>query len=146
VPAGWSSEPPGTSEIDVLILDAPSSYTHAPTRIALESFIGTVAGQTPDEVASQWYGSQPGGNPEFAAQLVGQVMDCTVGGDQAAVFQYTSQRSQLVSVTGPGPFAGYMVIFLHAQFAFALRVEGTNCLDPRAIRDAKSILGSWTWT
>jgi hypothetical protein len=131
----------------MLLLDAPSTYTNGPTRIALLSLIGNFQSQTPDNVAKQFYGPAPaGGHPEFAAQLVDQVSDCTVAFGPAAVFQYRAQRSQMPNGSGTaGQFSGYMVVFLHAYFGYALRLEGSDGLDPHAIGDAKKILGSWTW-
>ncbi|MDQ6879819.1 MAG: hypothetical protein M3082_19395 [Candidatus Dormibacteraeota bacterium] len=80
--------------------------------------------------------------------LVGQVTDCTVAGDPAAFFQYTAKRSQLVD-SKPGDWTGYMVVFVHHHvpnnLPYALRIEGTGGIDPRAIHDAKAILASWTW-
>jgi hypothetical protein len=131
----------------MLVLSAPSNYSNLPTKIALESLIGRFPSETPDDVAAQWYApAPPGGHPEFNVTLVGQVMDCTIAGGPAAVFQYTAQGSQMVGGNGAGPFDGYMFVFLHKDFAYALRLEGTSGLDPRALKNAKAILGSWTWT
>ena len=131
----------------MLVMSASGSYTNLPTRIALESLIGTFPSETADEVASTYYApAPPGGHSEFNVTLVGPVMDCAVAGSPAAAFHYTSQLSQLAGGNGSGPFEGYMFVFLHRNFAYALRLEGTNGLDPRSLNDAEAILGSWSWT
>jgi hypothetical protein len=147
VPAGWTKEPPRATETELLALDAPTNYSNAPTRMAVLSLLGYFQSETPADVAKQYYGpAPPGGHPEFEARLVGDVTSCTVGADAAAYFQYSSQRSQITGAVTPGPYVGYMIIFLHFNYAYALRVEGTGGLDTQAVRDAKEVLGSWTWT
>ena len=150
IPAGWKQEPAGFSETQMLVLDSPSDYSNTPTRIGLLALMAVPSSDTPDKVAAQWYGpGAPGSNPDFEAHLVGNVTDCTVAGDPAAFFQYKAKRSQLVD-SKSGDWTGYMVVFVHHHvpdnLPYALRIEGTGGIDPRAIHDAKSILGSWTWT
>jgi len=146
IPNGWMAQPPTASEIDMLVLAAPTAYSNQPTKIALQSLIGRFTSQTVADVAAMWYApAPPNGHPEFNVTLVGQLMHCTVAGSAAAVFEYTSMRSQVVGGNGAGPFAGYMFVFLHEGFAYALRLEGTSDVDPQALQDAKAILGSWTW-
>jgi len=131
----------------MLVLAAPSAYSNQPTKIALQSLTGRFTSETVDDVAAMSYApAPPNGHPEFNVTLVGRVRHCTAAGTTAAVFEYTSERSQLVGGNGPGPFDGYMFVFLHKEFAYALRLEGTKGLDPQALHDAKAILGSWTWT
>jgi hypothetical protein len=96
----------------LLVLDAPNNYSGLPATMALQSLIGRFPGQTADEVAQAWYGTSDA-HPEYSVQLVGQVMDCTIAASPGAVFQYTSQRSQLVIGNGAGPFDGYMFVLLH---------------------------------
>ena len=147
IPNGWTAQPPTPSEIDMLVIAAPTAYSNQPTKIALQSLIGRFSSQTADDVAAMWYApAPPNGNPEYNVTLVGQVMHCTVAGSAAAFFEYTSKKSQLVGGNGAGPFDGYMFVFLHEGFAYALRLEGTGGVDPQALQDAKAILGSWTWT
>ncbi|MGH7765678.1 MAG: hypothetical protein ACREOM_14805 [Candidatus Dormibacteraceae bacterium] len=108
----------------MLVLAAPSSYSNQPTKIALQSLIGRFPSQTADDVAAMWYApAPPNGNPEFKVTLVGQVMDCTVAGTAAAVFEYTSKQTQLVGGNGPGPFDGYMFVFLHDGFAYVVSIR-----------------------
>jgi hypothetical protein len=147
VPDGWAREPQSPSQTQMLVLDAPAGYSHAPTQIALLSLMGYFPSETPADVAGEFYGpAPPGGHPEFAAQLVGEIGNCTVAGDSASFFQYSSQRSQIAGTGTPGQFSGYMIVFLHFHYAYGVRVEGTGGLDQQAVRDAKQILGSWTWT
>lgn len=150
VPSGWTQEAPGPSETQMLVLHSPSGLSNTPTRVGLLALIAAANADTPEQVAAQWwYGpGAPGSNPDFEAHIVGQVTDCTVAGDPAAFFQYTAKRSQLVD-SRAGDWTGYMVVFVHHRLPYnlpyALRIEGTSGIDPRAIHDAKAILGSWTW-
>jgi hypothetical protein len=45
-----------------------------------------------------------------------------------------------------GDRGGYLVLFLHYDYLYAVRVEGLRGVDPLAIRDAKQVLGSIAWT
>ena len=37
---GWTHEPPGATETELLVLDAPSGYSNQPTRIQVLSLLG----------------------------------------------------------------------------------------------------------
>ncbi len=69
-----------------------------------------------------------------SVELVGAVSDCQVQGDPAASFQYVR-----------GDRAGYLVLFLHYNYLYGVRVEGFGGVDPLAIRQAKQVLGSIQW-
>jgi hypothetical protein len=149
-PAGWTQETPDWVETPTLLLKAPSNYSNAPTRIGIQAGMEIPNSWTPDQVAARYYGPvSPGVDPDFEAHLVGDVAHCTVAGHPAAFFQYTSKRSHLPDGR-LGEWTGYLVVFVHDHvpynIPYALRIEGSGGIDPRAIHDAKVILGSWTWT
>jgi photosystem II stability/assembly factor-like uncharacterized protein len=134
-PTGWTATIPIEGhETKLLVLDAPPSYSNQPTKIELHSLIGYYPSETTlQEIAAQWYG--PSGMKP-ARQLAGQVTTCWAGGgDPGVFFNYTE-----------GDHVGYLVLFLHYHFLYALELDGVGGVDPRAWQDAKRVLGSWTWT
>jgi hypothetical protein len=134
VPDGWTRKPVGATETQLLILGAPSSYQHLPTTIEVLSLIGYFTNQSPRELASMYYG--PSAHPDVPSiELVGTVSDCQVQGVAAAAFEYVQ-----------GDRSGYLVLFLHDNYLYGVRLEGLRSVDPLAIRDAKQVLGSITWT
>lgn len=133
IPSGWTREPGRPSETQLLVIDAPKSYPHQPTSIEVLSLLGYFPNQSPHDIAPQYYGPSHPGVP--SVQLVGAVTDCRVQNDLAAFFQYSQ-----------GDRGGYLVLFLHAYYLYGVRVEGSGGVDPRAIHDAKQVLGSVRWT
>ncbi len=134
VPVGWTQKPPSPSETDLLILNAPSSYSNQPTRLQILSLLGYYQTETVDQLAQQYYGPSVHATVP-SVQLVGAVTHCTVAGEAAAFFQYRQ-----------GNRSGYLVLFLHFHYLYGLRLEGDGGLDPQAVGNAKMILGSWQWT
>ena len=134
VPSGWTQVPPHPTETELLGLDAPSGYSNQPTRIQVLSLMGYFQTETVDQLAPQYYGASLNESVP-PVQLVGAVTDCTVAGEPAAFFQYIQ-----------GNVSGYLVLFLHFDYLYGLRLEGVGGLDPQAARDARRILGSWGWT
>ena len=134
IPGGWTREPPTASEADLIVLDAPASYSNQPTKIEVLNPIGYYPNATPDQVIKRFYESPT--NPGVApVALVGGVASCAVQTDNAAFIQYSQ-----------GDRAGYLVIFLHIDSLYGLRLEGSGGVDERAVADAKRVLGSWRWT
>lgn len=127
IPQGWKREAPTASETTMLVLDAPDTYTHQPTRIEILALMGYYPTETPDDVAKQY--------TDPSLQVVGSMIECSVGSDPAAVLQYVG-----------GTRAGYFVVFLHFRYAYAVRVEGQGGVDTQAVAAAKRLLGSWQWT
>jgi hypothetical protein len=64
-----------------------------------------------------------------------QVNSCSVGSDAAAYYAYTV-----------GSDTGYFVLWLHSGNALELTLHGNGGVDPAAIRDAKAVLRSVTYT
>jgi hypothetical protein len=132
----------------MLVLDAPTGYSNAPTKMILASLIGKYPAVTARELGLEiWFQGGTGASKgQLAPNLVGE-LDCTVAGDRAAEFEYLSRQP---IVLGPAPhgasFAGIIFVFIHADLLYAVQLEGTGGLDARAVDDAKAILGSWTWT
>ena len=134
VPDGWTRKPVGATETKLLLLGAPSRYKNLPTTIDVLSLIGYFAKQSPRDLASMFYG--PSAHPDVPSiDLVGTVSDCQVQSVAAAAFQYVQ-----------GERSGYLVLFLHDNYLYGVRVEGLGGVDPLAIRDAKQVLGSIAWT
>jgi photosystem II stability/assembly factor-like uncharacterized protein len=129
VPDGWTASVPGHDETTMLVLNAPSSYTHQPTKISTYSFIGYFKSETLEQVAANYYG------PHGLGDLVGPLTRCTVGGEPALFFMFKA-----------GDRAGYLVLFLHFNYLYGLQLDGAGGIDTRAWQDAKKVLGSWTWT
>jgi hypothetical protein len=61
--------------------------------------------------------------------------DCALGNDQAAYYGYSLSAE-----------IGYYVLWLHSGNALELTLHGTGGVDPKAIHDAKAVLGSVTYT
>jgi hypothetical protein len=134
VPNGWTRQPFGATETTLLLIGAPRSYKNLPATIEVMSLFGYFPNQSPRDVAPLYYA--PSVHPDIpSVELVGAVSDCQVQGDPAAAFQYVQ-----------GDRGGYLVLFLHYNYLYGLRVEGLGGIDPLAIRDAKQVLGSITWT
>jgi len=134
VPAGWARKPVGATETKLLLIGAPGSYGNRPTTIEVLSLLGYFPNQSPSDLASLFFG--PSVHPDIPSiDLVGTVSDCQVQGVSAAVFQYVQ-----------GDRSGYLVLFLHFNYLYGVRVEGLEGVDPLAVRDAKQVLGSITWT
>jgi hypothetical protein len=134
VPAGWTRQPVGATETKLLGMAAPRSYKNQATTIEVMSLLGYYANQSPRDLAPMFYG--PSYHPDIpSVELIGAVSDCQVQGAPAAAFQYLQ-----------GERSGYLVLFLHYNFLYGVRVEGFGGVDPLAIRDAKQVLGSITWT
>jgi hypothetical protein len=62
------------------------------------------------------------------------MLDCQVGGDQAALFRTTD-----------GGRPAYRIFLVHHTLLYMVTVSGSGGLDPHAIADTKSLLGSWSW-
>lgn len=134
IPTGWTREPLGASETQMLVIDAPPNYTHPSTRIELLSLIGYFPNQAPRDIAPMYFA--PSVHPDVPSdKAVGSVTDCQVQGDRAAFVQYVR-----------GDRGGYLVLFLHDNYLYGVRVEGSAGVDPMAVRDAKQLLGSIQWT
>ena len=134
VPNGWTRQPVGATETKLLQIGAPRSYKNLPTAIEVLSLLGRFPNQSPRDLAPWFYGpSANSGVPP--TELVGSVSDCEVDGAPAAAFHYVQ-----------GDRAGYLVLFLHDDFLYGVRVEGLRGVDALAIRDAKQVLGSIAWT
>ena len=134
IPDGWTREPPNPTETQLLVIDAPKSYSHQPTTIEVLSLLGYFPNESPRDIAPEYYG--PSQHPTVPSiELIGDVTDCRVQGDQAAFFQYSQ-----------GDRGGYLVLFLHRHYVYGVRVEGFGGVDPRAVRSAKQVLGSVLWT
>ncbi len=134
VPSGWTRQPVGATETKLLVISAPRSYKNQPTTIEVLSLLGYFPNQSPRDLAPMFFrASVHPGLP--STDLVGAVSDCQVQGVPAAAFQYVQ-----------GDRNGYLVLFLHYNFLYGVRVEGLGGVDPQAIRDAKQVLGSITWT
>lgn len=134
VPDGWTRRPVGATETRLLLLGAPNRYKNLPTTIEVLSLFGYFANQSPRDLAPLFYG--PSVQPDVpSVDLVGTVSDCQVQGVPAAAFEYVQ-----------GDRSGYLVLFLHDNYLYGVRVEGLKGVDPLAMRDAKHVLGSITWT
>jgi hypothetical protein len=134
VPNGWTRQPVGATETKLLLIGAPRSYRNQSTTIEVLSLIGYFASQSARDTASMFYG--PSVHPDVpSVDLVGAVSDCQVQGVPAAAFQYVQ-----------GDRGGYLVLFLHYNYLYGVRVEGFGGVDPLAVRDAKQVLGGITWT
>jgi hypothetical protein len=134
VPDGWTRKPVGATETKLLLLGAPSRYKFLPAKIEVLALIGYFANQSPRDLAPLFYG--PSAHADIpSVDLVGTVSDCQVQGVPAAALQYVQ-----------GNQSGYLVLFLHFNYLYGVRVEGLGGVDPLAIRDAKQVLGSITWT
>jgi hypothetical protein len=134
VPNGWTRQPVGATETKLLLIGAPRSYKNQSTTIEVLSLIGYFSNQSARDTASMFYG--PSVHPDVpSVDLVGAVSDCQVQGVPAAAFQYVQ-----------GDRSGYLVLFLHYNYLYGVRVEGFGGVDPLAVRDAKQVLGGITWT
>lgn len=134
VPNGWTRQPVGATETRLLLIGAPRSYKNLPTTIEVLSLFGYFTNQSPRDVAAWYYA--PSLHPDVpSVELVGPVSDCQVQGVPAVAFQYVQ-----------GDRSGYLALFLHYNYLYGVRVEGLGGVDPLAIRDAKQLLGSITWT
>jgi hypothetical protein len=134
VPNGWTRQAVGATETKLLVIGAPRRYKYQPTTIEVLSLIGYFANQSSRDLAPIFYGASV--HPDIpSVVLVGAVSDCQVQGLPAAAFQYVQ-----------GDRSGYLVLLLHDNYLYGVRVEGLGGVDPLAIRDAKQVLGSITWT
>ncbi|HKV88696.1 MAG TPA: hypothetical protein VJT78_11935 [Candidatus Dormibacteraeota bacterium] len=133
-------------------VDAPPAYTNTPTRIGILALIGRwVTGTDPIVPLHDWYQpALPNGHPEYDVTLIGEPGECMVAGTKAAYFEYTAMLTQSTGAAvipqSPAGVRGYMIVFLHHNNGFGLRIEGTGGIDPRAGDAVRQILGSWRWT
>jgi hypothetical protein len=127
VPQGWIQRSTSGFDATIFQLVAPSTYLNAPTTIDIASLFQDIPYKSPMDLIT--------GITQVNYTLVGQIQTCIIGGDSAAYTQYTL-----------GSRAGYMVLWVHLSVAYSLILEGTGGLDPKAIQDAKGVLGSLSWT
>jgi hypothetical protein len=133
-------------------LDAPPDYTNTPTRIGILALMGRWdTGTDPMVPLHDWYQpAPPNGHPEYNVSVIGEPGGCMVAGTKAAYFEYTATLTQstgpAVIPQSPAGVHGYMIVFLHHNNGFGLRIEGTGGIDPRAGDAVRQILGSWSWT
>ncbi len=132
IPTGWTRVPPGRTETILLSLQAPAAYSNAPTTIWLQSFSGPQLLSAHDEAMR---------DAQQNSQVDPQsVADCVVGGSDAAFYKLAKDNrvAYQIYVTHFSPNAGVTLLY-------GLRLEGQLGLDPKAIADAKMVLGSWQW-
>ena len=130
VPEGWQAVASGPTETMIFKLVANGGSRQPPPTIRAFSHISKFAGQTSSQVATASLKGDP------TMEMVGQVIDCTVGGGPASFVRYLRT----------GGTAGLWIFFLHRDFLYSLQLEENGELDPSAIQDAKAVLGSWSWT
>jgi hypothetical protein len=130
IPSGWTNlgQPPNQFETGLLRLKAPESNSFAPTYIDLQGSLGRWPNASPTWVVAN---AVPGPADPSTVQL----NTCSVGSDPAAYYAYTK-----------GSESGYLVLWLHSGNALEVTLHGTGGVDPQAIRDAKAVLGSVTYT
>ena len=130
VPDGWLQVPIGPTESVIFALTATGASSQATRTITGLSHLGKFGGRTTAQLAADSFSDDP------KRVIVGLVTDCTVAGGPASYFRYTRASGS----------AGVQVFFLHQDLLYSLRVETAGQLDPGAERDAKAVLGSWSWT
>ena len=130
VPDGWQAVETGPTETLLFQLVASGDSRQPPPTLRAFSHIGKFAGQTPSQVATNSFKGDP------KTEMVGQAIDCTVGGGPASYVRYTRT----------GGIAGLWVFFLHRDFLYSVQLEENGDLDPKAVQAAKAVLGSWSWT
>ncbi len=130
VPAGWTDTSTTVASNGTLLLQltASASYRDAPTTVQVHSLLGSVTGSSSREQARQ-SAAQYLQNPKPPA--IGPILDCTIAGQPAAFFTLVS-----------GPKTEIDFYLLHANFVYLVRVDGTGGIDPKAVADIKSMLGS----
>jgi hypothetical protein len=141
IPPGWTPNTPKQTEVVALRLLAPASYAYRPTTIDVQTFIGNFNRWTVHEIAVMWAKDNPDADTT--------VSDCAVAGGHAAIVRYAG-RSHILS--GNSYVVGYQILFLRKDTQdpnltrmWGLLIEGTGGLDPSAVVDAKTVLGSWKW-
>lgn len=102
---------------------APGIYSYSPTTIEIASLIGKV--RTAREGAYQYFSPDPGLNA---------MLDCQIDGGQASFFRTNNDGRP-----------AYRIFLVHHELLYMVTVTGFGGFDPRAIADAKSLLGSWSW-
>ncbi len=130
VPAGWTDTSTTVASNGTLLLQltASASYRDAPTTVQVHSLLVSVTGSSSREQARQ-SAAQYLRNPKPPA--IGPILDCTIAGQPAAFF---------ILVSGPKTEIDFYL--LHANFVYLVRVDGTGGIDPKAVADIKSMLGS----
>lgn len=102
---------------------APPAYSYSPTTLEIGGLIG------------RFPSARDGGQRYFSTDpAVKDMLDCQIAGG-AATFFTSTVADQLVT----------RIFLVHDQFLYMVALKGTGGHDPRAIGDAKSLLGSWTW-
>ncbi len=127
VPQGWTQIDTSGFDATVFKLAAPPTYQNSPTTIQIVSAFGDVPHHSPTEYLA--------GQTQGYVTIVGGIQICSVNGDSGAFAQYSH-----------GDNAGYEVLWIHLAVVYELILEGNGGVDPRAIRDAKGVLASLSWT
>ena len=130
----------------MLELLAPGAYGFAPTLIQFDSEIGpvhtsygpqatahSIAQQHAAAIAQEW-------SPNAVA---GNVSDCRVGGEAAAVFGVSGAFNTSAGTTKGSFFWIYVV---HNDSLFEVFLVGNGGVSDQAIQDSLGMLGSLTWT
>ena len=161
IPAGWrDSGDYSQSETLLLQLSAPASYGNNQVVFQLHSLIGPRQGssahlqaQLAKEHISQAVFTDAAGqsfqnpNPVTPSQIV----DCPVGGEGAAFFNFSVQGRLGASPQALDPRTlSYWIYILHhpsQQFPllYLVQMSGVGGVDQQSMSDVKGILGSWKW-
>jgi len=124
VPPGWTpNSEVGPTETVVARFTAPSTYLNAPTTVEVASLLGRYSSAL--EGAQQNFAPDPG---------VSNAAECQVAGDRAAFFQSTDHGQPV-----------YRFFLVHHELLYMVTLKGSGGFDTGAIRDTKTVLGSWTW-
>jgi hypothetical protein len=123
-PAGWSKTTDvGPTETLMIRFTAPVAYTHSPTTVEIGGLIGMF--DSAREGGQRYFSTDPASKNMF---------DCQVAGGTASFFTSSDAEQSVVRI-----------FLLHQRLLYMVTLRGTGGLDPRAITDTKSLLGSWTW-
>jgi hypothetical protein len=122
VPPGWSQTTDvGSTETVLIRFTAPGIYSYSPTTIEIASLIGR-------------YSTAREGAQQIADPGASVVLDCQIDSGQASFFRTTESGRP-----------AYRILLVHHDLLYMVTVAGSGGFDPRAIADAKSLLGSWHW-
>jgi hypothetical protein len=124
VPPSWTQTTDvGRTETLLIRFIAPTTYSNSPTTVEISSLIGRFS--TARQGAQEYFRQDPG---------VNTMLDCQISGSQASFFSTTD-----------GGRPAYRIFLVHNSLLYMVTIRGSGGFDPRAMADAKSLLGSWSW-
>jgi hypothetical protein len=132
VPSGWTRQDRSATDLPFSLI-APETYQYSPTVIKLSAPSPADLSLTPAAFLTRltdgvWLDNGP-------MVVTASAQPCSVGSDRAAWLAFSSAQE-----------VGYMVLWFHFNDYYLLQLNGNGGVDPRAIQDAKAVLGSVTYS